>query len=142
MISNELITFVKQQEGCILHPYRDQAGLLTIGYGHRIDSECEPWTQSQADEHLRSDLEAKLDALLSISKGLRNASQRRQDALTDFIFNLGEGAYARSTLRKFVDQQDWSSAAKEIQKWCHAGGRVLDELQARRKIESEWLISG
>jgi lysozyme len=142
-LTPELVVFVKQAEGWVGHPYRDQVGNPTIGYGHLLDSmDHAPITLDQGNEILMQDLRAKRDALLALSPSLHTASEQRVAALVDFVFNLGEGAYEHSTLRKYVDGAEWAAAAAEITKWCHAGGRVLPELVARRNTESHWLAEG
>ncbi len=139
-ITPELVVFVKRCEGWVGHPYRDQVGNPTIGYGHLIDSMDHPnITLSEGEDMLMSDLRAKRDALLKLSPILWLAPERRVAALVDFCFNLGEGAYEHSTLRRYVEAGDWSVAATEIKKWCHADGRVLPELVARRNTEALWL---
>ena len=139
-ITPELVLFVKRAEGWVGHPYMDQVGNPTIGYGHRIESLAPTSiTPAEGTALLMQDLRDKRDALLAISPSLVHAAERRVAALVDFCFNLGEGAYAHSTLRRYVDDGDWQLAAREIKKWCHADGRVLPELVARRNTEALWL---
>ena len=62
-ISPRGLSLLKQFEGCILVPYKDSAGLYTIGYGHLIgdgktlpDSAKYKITQKQADLLLKYDV--------------------------------------------------------------------------------------
>lgn len=142
-ITPELLAFVKKEEGLILHPYRDPVGLPTIGYGHRIDSmDRPPLTPAGAEALLLADLKGKRDALLGISPSLKVATPRRVAALIDFCFNLGEGAYQRSLLRKCVDGAEWALAAVQMRRWVYAGGKVFQPLVERRAVTARWLAEG
>ena len=60
-ITPELVVFVKRAEGWVGHPYRDQVGLPTVGYGHRIDSMDHPnITLVEGTDLLMQDLREKL----------------------------------------------------------------------------------
>jgi lysozyme len=62
-------------------------------------------------------------------------------AIVDFTFNLGAGRLRTSTLRRRINQLDWASAALELRKWVHGGGRVLPGLVARRQAEIALMAS-
>jgi hypothetical protein len=62
--------------------------------------------------------------------------QHQFDALVSFAFNCGEGALAKSTLLRKVNNKDFAGAAQEFHKWTHGGGRVLPGLVRRRASES------
>jgi lysozyme len=64
----------------------------------------------------------------------------KQAAIADFIYNLGVGNYATSTLKKKVDVGDWVSAASEIKRWDKAAGKVLKGLTVRREKEAALLL--
>lgn len=148
--SETLLAHVRQMEGCVLHPYLDRAGVPTIGYGHVIPSMHQPTiTQDAAEALLCGDLRIARKALLSLSPSVASASQARQDALTDFIFNVGPGAgrYATSTLRRKVESGDWLAAATEMRRWVYAHdteGKIikLPGLVRRRGITAGWLERG
>lgn len=59
----------------------------------------------------------------------------------DFTFNLGAGRLQTSTLRRRVNERDWSAAAKELCRWVYGGGRVLSGLVARRAAEAESVLA-
>jgi GH24 family phage-related lysozyme (muramidase) len=58
------------------------------------------------------------------------------DSLTSFVYNVGEGGLARSTLLKKVNSEDWDAAAAEFHKWNKANGKTLAGLTRRRASES------
>lgn len=145
MISDELLHFTAAQERFVPHPYLDPVGLPTIGYGHRIpDMDHPDITIETGDKWLREDLEAAQAIALRFSPGLLLAAPRRLDAITDFCFNAGGGNYAGSRLRRAIDRQDWSAAAREIRRWKYAhnpdGTLVeLPGLVKRREVCAQWL---
>ena len=59
----------------------------------------------------------------------------RLAAIVDFTFNLGGGRLQTSTLRRRINQRDWSGSAKELRRWVYGGGKVLPGLVARREAE-------
>jgi lysozyme len=64
-------------------------------------------------------------------------SERRLNAIADFIFNLGAGRFQTSTLRRCINAQDWTGAVEQLNKWIRGGGKVLPGLVARRAAESQ-----
>jgi lysozyme len=145
-LTPEYIAWLKHEEGFRRRPYRDQAGLPTIGYGHRIPSMDHPPLKDEAAGHdlLMQDLEVYNHAALMLSPGLRQDTPRRISAITDFCFNAGIGAYKGSTLRKRVNVQDWPAAQHEMKRWVYIttpdGRKVVDPVLAhRRAMTAEWL---
>ena len=80
-----------------------------------------------------------LQAALRYCPVLASEPLQRLAAVVDFCFNLGAGRLQASTLRRRINQRDWSEAAREMRRWVHAGGRVLPGLKARREIAAQWL---
>ena len=58
-----------------------------------------------------------------------------------FTFNLGGGRLQTSTLRRRINQRDWSAAAVELARWVYGAGRVLPGLVTRRKAEERLLVA-
>lgn len=129
------VAIVKSFEGCRLVAYRDVRGIWTIGWGHTEGvHEGQTCTQSQADAWLYTDLQNASYELLQVSPG--PYAPGAQDALTSFVFNLGIGNYRSSTLRRYVDNQEWGAAKTELLKWTHSGGVVIAGLERRRQAEA------
>ncbi|HEH9455071.1 TPA: lysozyme [Pseudomonas aeruginosa] len=124
------------------HPYVCPAGYWTIGYGHLCDPKHPPMTEAEAEAYLAQDLKVALAATLRYCPVLAAEPEGRLIAITDFAFNLGAGRLQASTLRRRVNQRDWSAAAAELRRWVHGGGRVLPGLVARREAEARLLVHG
>ncbi len=85
--------------------------------------------------YLAADLVTALNATLRYCPVLAAEPQGRLAAIVDFTFNLGAGRLQTSTLRRRVNQRDWSAAASELRRWVYGGGKVLPGLAARREAE-------
>ena len=98
------------------------------------------WTQQQADDDLIKTALAVLDRAIKYSPILATVNMEKQAAIADFIYNLGVGNYAKSTLKKQVDAGNWMAASFEIKKWNKAAGKELKGLTVRRQKEAELLV--
>ena len=138
-----LIKLIKDSEGCKLTSYQCPAGVWTVGYGYTgTDIKkglC--WTQAKADECLLVTAMSVLDRAVKYSPILATANIEKLAAIADFIYNLGVGNYAKSTLKKQVDAGNWLAASSEIKKWDKAGGKVLKGLTIRRNKEADLILS-
>jgi len=118
------------------HPYVCPAGFWTIGFGHLCQSDHPPITLDEGDAYLAADLQVALRASLKYCPALATEPEGRLAAILDFAFNLGAGRLQTSTLRRRVNQRDWTAAADELLRWVRGGGKVLPGLVIRRKAEA------
>ncbi len=123
------------------HPYVCPAGFWTIGYGHLCDATHPPITEGEADLYLARDLTTALNATRRYCPLLATEPEGRLATIVDFTFNLGAGRLQTSTLRRRINQRDWSSAAHELRRWVYGGGKVLPGLVTRREAEVALLIA-
>lgn len=132
---------IKRFEGCKLNAYQDSAGVWTIGYGHtRGVHPGDVCTQTQADAWLIADLESAAGAVESLTHTV-DLTDGQRDALIDFVYNLGAGAFAKSTLLKCVLAGDHAGAAAQLSRWVYADGKKLPGLVDRRAREVERYLS-
>ena len=131
------ISIVKSFEGCKLTAYLCPAKVWTIGYGTTSNvKQGMTITPDQANKLLAQDIakfEASVDNLVT-----SNISENQFSALVSFAYNLGAGNLKSSTLLKKVNANPNDVTIKaEFVKWNKAGGKILDGLIRRRKVESE-----
>lgn len=127
---------VRQFEGCKLKAYICPAGVLTIGYGS-TGPHVKPGmviTAEQADELLRSDLRRFEDY---VADHCGKTTDNQFSALVSFAFNVGEGALAKSTLRKLHLAGDYAGAQAQFARWTRGGGKILPGLVRRREAEAK-----
>ena len=130
------LRLTEQFEGCRLEAYQDQIGQWTIEYGHTEG--VYPGmsiTQLQAEQFLLGDIQHAVNCVNTLVKV--PLTQGEFDAMVDFAFNLGVGAFGGSTLLKLVNQGNFADAANEFDKWDHAGGQIVAGLLRRRQAETE-----
>jgi GH24 family phage-related lysozyme (muramidase) len=128
------LRLIKSFEGLRLKAYKDAVGIWTIGYG--TTSNVYPGMaipQQRAEELLQEDLKRFESAINQLVKVPLNADQF--SALVALTYNIGENAFASSTLLQKLNSGDTEGAADEFLKWVYAGGRVLGGLVRRRNAE-------
>jgi lysozyme len=129
-------------ESCRLTAYQDIKGIWTIGFGHTGPEVVEGlvWTQNQADSQLVLDLtkaEHAVNTLVTVP-----LTQGQYDALVDFCYNCGIGAFSGSTMLRLLNAGQFDDAANEFQKWSHASGVVVAGLLRRRVAEEDEFTNG
>ncbi|RPI74763.1 MAG: lysozyme, partial [Desulfobacteraceae bacterium] len=63
-------------------------------------------------------------------------SQNQFDSLVSLVYNIGAGAFERSTLLRLLNQGDYTGAANQFCLWNKAGGKILPGLIKRRCEET------
>ena len=134
------IDLIKKYEGFRVKAYKCPADKWTIGYGHTLNvKSTDVIDKAQAELFLRQDVEF---AEKEVNRHNLNINQNQFDALVSFVFNLGVGSFARSTLlRKIKSNPNDPTIRKEFERWIYAGGKVLIGLVRRRKEEAELYFS-
>lgn len=136
-------TLCRSFEGLYLKPYLCPAAVPTIGYGTtayengvRVTLADPPITKERAEELLMHELNtACLPRVLKLCDNLESWGPGAVAAIVDFVYNLGSGNLASSTLRKRILADDKNGAKTELKRWVRGGGRVLPGLVRRRDAE-------
>ena len=128
----------RKWEGCRLTAYPDPAtggDPYTIGYGATGPGihKGVTWTQQQADKRLEQDVTRFVDGVRSMLK--RPATDNQLGAMTSLAYNIGIGAFRRSTLLRLFNAGDAVGAGKQFDRWNKANGRVMKGLIRRRADE-------
>lgn len=130
------LDLTREFEGCRLQAYQDTGLVWTIGYGHtkgvKSGDECD---MKQAVQWLREDVQEAVDAVNRLVKVKINQAQF--DALVDFVFNLGAGAFAKSTLLRMLNAYDYVGATAQFARWNKDNGKVVAGLTRRRAAEAK-----
>jgi lysozyme len=94
---------------------------------------------SGIDEALAADLLTSdvRDAEQAVERLVKvQLAQGQFDALVDFVFNLGAGRFATSTLLKCLNTGRYDEAVKELLRWDRAAGQQVPALRLRREAEA------
>ena len=141
--SEQGVKFIQGYEKFSEISYLDQGGLPTIGWGHLIElgvTYSEPMTRAFGDELFRKDLLSTERSVLRLTQ--KPLSQHQFDALVSFVFNVGAGAYQRSTLRQMILNNMDSEIPTQFLRWNKVGGRVSRGLTRRRIAEALMYTQG
>ncbi len=134
---------IKEFEGFRSTAYVCPAGVVTIGYGTTqiLGKAIQLGTQITTDEaerFLEEDLKKFEDSITQ--NVLVKLTQNQFDALVCFVYNVGVGNFAKSTLLKKLNAGKFSEAADEFLKWNKANKKVLAGLTRRRAAERELFL--
>ena len=128
------LDLIKEFEGCKLKAYLCPANIWTIGYGHTgLVKEGDRVTKKEATLLLKQDV-AKFERGVN-EKVKVPLSQNQFDALVSFTFNVGLGAFSKSTLLKKLNALDYNGATNEFKRWNKGNRRILVGLTRRRLAE-------
>ena len=146
-VPDDAVKLAEHFEGFSATPYQDSTGVWTIGYGttrdllyNPVTKNTSPVTPDLAEGLMRRDLRAALSTVTDDVKV--PLTYNEEAALVDFIYNVGSGNFAASTLLRKLNAGDYPGAAAELLRWTHAGGVVLAGLVLRRQAEREEFMRG
>ena len=134
------LDIVKASEGLRLKAYLCPAKVWTIGYGS-TGSHVKPGmviTEAQAEDLLRSDLRRFEAAVNDAAPG---ATDNQFAAMVSLAFNIGEGAFRKSTVLRKHKAGEHMAAAEAFKLWNKGGGKVLPGLVKRREAERSLFLS-
>jgi len=137
------IALVGAWEGLRLTAYRDVVGIPTVCYG-------ETHGVKLGDRHSKADCDAMLLASLKKhERGMRRCLNRPDAipaksyvAFVSLTYNIGVGAFCRSTARRRLNAGDISGACDAATWFNKAGGRTIRGLINRRSAEHELCLEG
>lgn len=139
------IDFIVTEEGMVLRPYFDAAGVATIGVGctyyedgRKVKITDKPITEARAISlflTLVKDFEYTVNRIINV-----NINQNQFNALVSLCFNIGSAALINSTVIKMINKK---APIYEIEAWWlvwnKAAGKPI--LLDRRKREIQLYIS-
>ena len=141
-INQETIDLIKKWEGFKGQAYKDPVGIWTIGYGTTAGAGVGivpvPGmiiTEEEAEGYLLMALQKFLNHIAPNIKVEPNENQL--GAMLSLAYNIGPGAFNKSTLLRKWNAGDVQGAAEQFLVWNKAGGQVLKGLIRRRAEEKE-----
>jgi lysozyme len=128
-------------EGYSGSAYRDIVGIWTIGFGTTAGVKSGDKT-----DPVRA-LQRKLSDVQKFEGAIKECvrvplHQHEYDAYLSLAYNIGTGAFCKSTLVKKLNALDYEGACREILKWNRAGGDVIRGLAIRRESEFKQCMGG
>lgn len=137
-----LLAYVPQFEGMVLRGYTDPIGIVTACAGHTKTAVLgRAYTRQECETLLRDDLTEHARDVLACTPGLAGRTYQLA-AATSFAYNVGVGAYCKSTMARLNNAGQYADACKQLGRWVYAGGKVLPGLVKRRATEETICLSG
>jgi len=146
-LSERGLNLIKEFEEFRGMPYRDAAGIPTIGYGatYYPDGQVVRMTDPAITEPEGSRMLVLMVARYAdgISRYVQVPLMQEQfDALVSWAYNVGLEAARTSTLMRVLNAGDYAAAAAQFERWNRSGGQVLGGLTRRRRRERDLFLSG
>lgn len=141
-VNAETLAHLKAWEGLRLTAYPDPGSRdgepWTIGYGHTSDGHMRVHkgltiTEAQAAAALAHDASEAATAIARLVKVPLNENQ--MGALVAFVFNVGIGAFQKSSLLRKLNAGDYAAVPSELARWNKNDGKVMPGLTNRRRAE-------
>ena len=145
-ISARGLELIKDFEGFSSTSYLDVVNIPTIGFGNTF---YEDGRKVKLGEQI-----SKTDALKLLEVVVNRdfadkifpsikvkVTQSQFDAMVSLAYNIGVGAFLKSTLLKKVNAGDFAGAGEEFLRWNKANGKEVLGLTRRREREKQLFLS-
>jgi lysozyme len=140
-------TFISKWEGLELNSYQDTGGVWTVGFGstfnyikNRAVQRGDKVTESIALQWLEKDTIKAQEAVKKLVIVPINKNQLI--ALTSLAYNIGIGAFRRSSLLKLLNAKEPKiKVADQFLRWRFDNGKEIEGLLNRRKDERKLFLS-
>ena len=149
-VSKNAISLLEFSEGRKNRQYPDSEGSPTIGVGHKLlpneitsgviviggvsVSYKQGLTEDQVDDLCKQDLRVASNCIDKVVKV--SLTQSQYDTLVEFTFNIGVGAFTKSTLLKKLNSGLYNEVPAQIARWVHDNdGNEVKGLVTRRNNE-------
>ncbi|MEI7792654.1 MAG: lysozyme [Candidatus Berkelbacteria bacterium] len=141
------VKLIQTWEGCRLQAYPDTGGVWTIGYGTtkypsgKMVKKTDKITMQQAVDYLRYEIRI---AESFVSMKVRSViTPEMFDALVSFTYNVGVGAFYKSSLLRAVNLWPENPDIEELfLRWRYDNGKEIQGLINRRKSEAHYYRTG
>jgi lysozyme len=144
LAASSLFATIPEDEGLRLTAYRDIVGVWTICNG---DTKNVLPGMKETPEGCRRRLDAQLVAhakpVMACSPRLAEPGRDWQRAAAvSLAYNIGVGAYCRSSVDRAFDAGNWRAGCDAFLKFRFAGGRAVRGLTLRRQRERALCLKG
>jgi GH24 family phage-related lysozyme (muramidase) len=149
--SETLIEYLKGKEGFSATPYKDSAGVWTIGYGTTfingvaVTESTPAITREVGIAYVRERIKNEFEP--AVKNSIRvPITQGMFDACVDFAYNLGGGRFRKSEILSSLNSGDYETAAANFLKYNKAKNaktgqlEVLAGLTSRREYEKNLFL--
>lgn len=128
---------VPEFEGVSYTPYLDIVGVPTVCFGHTGSDIVmkKTYTPAECKAMLDKDLQPFAK---SVERSVKvPMSEYQEAALISFSYNVGIGAFEKSTILKDLNAKHYQQACDGLRNWVYAGGKKWQGLINRREVERQ-----
>lgn len=130
-------------EGLRLNAYRDVVGVATVCYGETRGVKIgDRHTKSECDAMLLKGLQEFERGVMACAPALAKAPDARVVAHISLSYNIGVGAYCKSTVARRFNAGDVRGSCDAFLMWNKAGGITWPGLTRRRQAERDLCLKG
>lgn len=144
-INQDTLDLVKEFEGFRAKAYKCPAGVWTIGFGTTaaagVGIDPKPGvtvTEEEAEDLLEKTMEKFGEQIKPFITAPINNNE--YGAFLSLAYNIGPGAFKKSSALRLFNAGDKAGAAKALLMWNKAGGKVLPGLTRRREAEKKLFL--
>jgi lysozyme len=137
--------FITPWEGVFTSAYRDPIGIWTVCIGETEGVKPgDRYTVAQCTDMLAKKLPRYWNEIAACmgDELIGRQTEQRKVAFLSFAYNVGSGAFCKSTLLLKLKAGDVRGACNELLRWDKAGGKVLRGLSRRREAERKLCLEG
>lgn len=136
------VSLVAGGEGLRTMAYKDPVGIPTICFGETKGVKMgDRKTPQECQNMLELRLEEFYGNALACLPELENQSEKRKAAHISLIYNIGGGAYCKSSVVALSRAGHWEAGCDAFLKFRFAKGIPLPGLTNRRKHEREYCLA-
>lgn len=146
MVNKATLDLIKEFEGFRAAAYQDAVGIWTIGYGTTAVAGVGitpkagmKISEAQALGYLDAAVTKFSHEVTRLLK--RPANDNEFGAMVSLAYNIGPGAFAKSSVLRLFNAGDKEGAAAAFLLWNKAGGKVLRGLVRRREAEKRLFLT-
>lgn len=141
MANRKALDLIKEFEGFRKNAYQDEEGNWTIGYGTTRYWDGTP--VKKGDTISLSDADYNLEKVASHYENIIKEmvldsvlNDNQLAALISFVYNIGPSSFSKSTMLKYIIENNIQKAANEFLRWIY-----LSNPKTNKKVRSEGLIN-
>jgi lysozyme len=144
--ATDIIKYFEASNVVRLRAYLCSAAVPTIGWGTTLYPNGkrvkigDVITPEQAEEYLLNDMKSGVSAIRKLVKV--KLTQPMFDALISLIYNIGSGAFSKSTMLRLLNEGKYTLASQQFARWNRVNGVPVAGLTRRRKAEQDLFNEG
>lgn len=134
--------FIGGYEGLETKAYKDIGGVWTVCYGETegVDRNSE-YTKQECDEMLAARVPDYYNAFARNVENPDKLPITFKASITSFVYNVGEGNFKASTMRRKINAGDLWGACQELDRWVYVGRMYVRGLANRREAEKRLCVA-